>query len=84
MGKSISKAFKKITKIATDPLKILGGADAPSAGAAPVAPAPEVVVAKDTPDEDVTQTTESDLKKTKRVGKSQLSVSRSSGGGISI
>lgn len=83
MGKSISKAFKKITKIATDPLKILGGDDAPKP-AAEVAPAPEVQVAKDTPDEDVTQTTESDMKKTKRVGKSQLSVSRSSGGGISI
>lgn len=83
MGKSISKAFKKISSIATDPLKILGGADAPKP-AAEVAPAPDVQVAKDVPDEDVTQTTESDMKKTKRVGKSQLSVSRSSGGGISI
>ena len=84
MGKSISKAFKKITKIATDPLKILGGDDAPKPAAEVQSPAPEVQVAKDTPDEDVTQTTESDKKKTKRVGKSQLSVSRSSGGGISI
>lgn len=84
MGKSISKAFKKITKIATDPLKAVMGADAAPTPAPEVAPAPEVQVAKDTPDEDVTQTTESDLKKTKRVGKKSLSVSRSSGGGISI
>ena len=84
MGKSISKAFKKITKIATDPLKAVVGADKAPTPAAEVAPAPEIQIAQDIPDEDVTKTTEAEKKKSKRVGKSKLSVSRSSGGGISI
>lgn len=82
MGSSIKKAFNKITKVASDPLKLFKE-DAPKP-AAEVAPAPEVQVAKDTPDDDVAVETEAQKKKTKRVGKSQLSVSRSSGGGISI
>lgn len=82
MGKSIKKAFNKITKVASDPLKLFKE-DAPTPSAEP-APAPEVTIAQDTPDDDVAAETEAERKKTKRVGKSQLSVSRSSGGGISI
>lgn len=82
MGKSISKAFKKVTNNALNSVGL--GQDAPEAPkvADPAAQPVDVPVDQQqtTPEEE----TASDVKKTKRVGKSQLQVSRTSGGGISL
>lgn len=82
MGKSISKAFKKVVGGALNTVGL--GPSAPVPQAAPeVAAAPTEVPQETVTDVD-TETTEMDVKKGKRVGKKSLSVSRTSGGGISI
>lgn len=82
MGKSISKAFKKVTNNALNSVGL--GQDMPEAPkvADPAAQPVDVPVEQQqvNPEEE----TASDVKKTKRVGKSQLQVSRTSGGGISL
>lgn len=84
MGKAIKKAIGSVTSVVTDPLKKALLPDVPTPEAAPQA-APEAPdVTKDLADDDIEGVTESDKKKVKRVGKKSLSVSRSSGGGISI
>lgn len=82
MGKSISKAFKKVVSGTLGAVG-LGGPEAP----VPKAPEPTAApaeVAQEVATEDTTETTQSDLKKTKRIGKGGLQVSRTSGGGISL
>lgn len=82
MGKSISKAFKKVVKGALGTVG-LGADDAPKVVEAKTPAAP--VEAPNDKVEDVdTETTASDEKKVKRSGKRSLQVSRTSGGGISI
>lgn len=82
MGKSISKAFKKVVGGALNTVGL--GADTPSqAPAAEVAAAP-VEVATDVAADETTETTASDTKKQKASGKRGLQVARTSGGGISI
>lgn len=84
MGKSISKAFKKVTNNALNSVGL--GPDAPEAPkvADPTVPAPANEVPQDQAVNTTEEETASDVKKTKRVGKSQLQVSRTSGGGISL
>lgn len=83
MGKSISKAFKKVIGGALSTVGLGPSAPQPKAQAAPVAAAPV-----DVPDETVSDVdtggVESESKRSKRVGKRSLQVSRTSGGGISI
>lgn len=84
MGKSISKAFKKVVKGALGTVG-LGSDDAPKVVAAqPPAPAAPVEVPNDKVEDVDTEATASDEKKVKRSGKRSLQVSRTSGGGISI
>lgn len=82
MGKSISKAFKKVANGALNTVGL--GQDAPKIPDAPdvAAPATEAPVDEDQVVD--TEDTASQQKQTKRVGKRSLQVSRTSGGGISI
>ena len=82
MGKSISKAFKKVVKSTLGAVG-LGSDDAPKVVEAQ-APAAPVEVPNDKVEDVDTETTASDEKKVKRSGKRSLQVSRTSGGGISI
>ena len=82
MGKSISKAFKKVVSSALGTVGI-GSNDAPKVVEAQT-PAAPVEVANDQVEDVDTETTASDEKKVKRSGKRSLQVSRTSGGGISI
>lgn len=84
MGKSISKAFKKVVGGALNTVGLgPSAASVPKAADQQVAAAP-VEVPKDTVTDVETDVTEEGSKKGKRVGKRSLSVSRTSGGGISI
>lgn len=83
MGKSISKAFKKVTNSALGTIGLGKDPSAPAQADAPV-PAAPVDVPEDTVEGVDTETTASEEKKTRRAGKRGLQVSRSSGGGISI
>ncbi|QQM14991.1 hypothetical protein [Cronobacter phage vB_CtuP_B1] len=83
MGKSISKAFKKVTNSALGTLGLGEDPKPQAAQEASVAAAP-VEVPTDTVEDVDTETTASDEKRVKRSGKRGLQVSRSSGGGISI
>lgn len=82
MGKSISKAFKKVVKSTLGTVG-LGSDDAPKVVEAQT-PAAPVEVPNDQVEDVDTETTASDEKKVKRSGKRRLQVSRTSGGGISI
>lgn len=82
MGKSISKAFKKVVSGALGTVG-LGSNDAPKVVEAQT-PAAPVEVPNDQVEDVDTETTASDEKKVKRSGKRELQVSRTSGGGISI
>lgn len=82
MGKSISKAFKKVVKGALGTVG-LGAEDAPKVVEAQT-PAAPVEVPNDQVEDVDTEVTASDEKKVKRSGKRSLQVSRTSGGGISI
>ena len=82
MGKSISKAFKKVVKGALGTVG-LGSDDAPKVVEAQTPAAPVEVPNNQVEDVD-TEATASDEKKVKRSGKRSLQVSRTSGGGISI
>lgn len=82
MGKSISKAFKKVVKGALGTVG-LGSDDAPKVVEAQTPAAPVEVPNDQVKDVD-TETTASDEKKVKRSGKRSLHVSRTSGGGISL
>ena len=84
MGKSISKAFKKVVKSTLGTVG-LGSDDSPKVVAAQTpAPAAPVEVPNDKVEDVDTEATASDEKKVKRSGKRSLQVSRTSGGGISI
>lgn len=83
MGKSISKAFKKVVGGALSTVGLAPSTPQPTQQAADPAAAP-VDVPTEQAQEDTTLTTEADSKKAKRVGKKSLQVSRTSGGGISI
>lgn len=82
MGKSISKAFKKVVKSTLGTVG-LGSDDAPKVVEAQT-PAAPVEVPNDQVEDVDTEVTASDEKKVKRTGKRSLQVSRTSGGGISI
>lgn len=82
MGKSISKAFKKVVKSTLGTVG-LGSNDAPKVVEAQT-PAAPVEVPTDKVEDVDTEVTASDEKKVKRSGKRGLKVSRTSGGGISI
>ncbi|WJJ60274.1 hypothetical protein [Salmonella phage ST21] len=82
MGKSISKAFKKVVKGTLGAVG-LGANDAPKVVEAQT-PAAQVEVPNDKVEDVDTEATASDEKKVKRSGKRSLQVSRTSGGGISI
>lgn len=82
MGKSISKAFKKVVKSTLGTVG-LGSDDAPKVVEAQT-PAAPVEVPNDKVKDVDTEATASDEKKVKRSGKRSLQVSRTSGGGISI
>lgn len=82
MGKSISKAFKKVVKSTLGTVG-LGSDDAPKVVEAQT-PAAPVEVPNDQVEDVDTEGTASDEKKVKRTGKRSLQVSRTSGGGISI
>nr|UVM82506.1 MAG: virion assembly protein [Bacteriophage sp.] len=82
MGKSISKAFKKVVKSTLGTVG-LGSDDAPKVVEAQV-PAAPVEVPNDKVEDVDTEATASDEKKVKRSGKRSLQVSRTSGGGISL
>lgn len=82
MGKSISKAFKKVVKGALGTVG-LGSNEAPKVVEAQT-PAAPVEVQNDQVEDVDTEVTASDEKKVKRSGKRSLQVSRTSGGGISI
>ena len=82
MGKSISKAFKKVVKGALGTVG-LGSNDAPKVVEAQT-PAAPAEVPNDQVEDVSTEATASDEKKVKRSGKRSLQVSRTSGGGISI
>lgn len=83
MGKSISKAFKKVVKGALGTVG-LGADDAPKVVEAPTPAAAPVEVPNDQVEDVDTEATASDEKKVKRSGKRSLQISRTSGGGISI
>lgn len=82
MGKSISKAFKKVVKSTLGTVG-LGADEAPKVVEAQT-PAAPVEVPNDQVEDVDTEATASDEKKVKRSGKRSLQVSRTSGGGISI
>ena len=82
MGKSISKAFKKVVSGALGTVG-LGSNDVPKVVEAQT-PAAPVEVPNDQVEDVDTEATASDEKKVKRSGKRSLQVSRTSGGGISI
>lgn len=82
MGKSISKAFKKVVKGALGTVG-LGKDEAPKVVEAQT-PAAPVEVPNDKVEDVDTEVTASDDKKVKRSGKRSLQVSRTSGGGISL
>lgn len=82
MGKSISKAFKKVVKSTLGTVG-LGSDDAPK-GVEAQTPAAPVEVPNDQVKDVDTEVAASDEKKVKRTGKRGLQVSRTSGGGISI
>ena len=82
MGKSISKAFKKVVKSTLGTVG-LGSDDAPKVVEAQTSAVP-VEVPNDKVEDVDTEATASDEKKVKRSGKRSLQVSRTSGGGISI
>lgn len=82
MGKSISKAFKKVVGSALNTVGL--GGQAPVPQSAPEVSAAPTEVPQETVTDVDTEPTEMDAKKGKRVGKKALSVSRTSGGGISI
>lgn len=82
MGKSISKAFKKVVGGALNTVG-LGQAPTPKAADTQVAAAP-VEVPQDQVTDVETDVTETDKKKVKSTGKRGLQVARTSGGGISI
>lgn len=82
MGKSISKAFKKVVKSTLGTVG-LGSDDAPKVVEAQT-PAAPVEVPNDQVEDVDTEVTASDEKKVKRTGKRSLQVSRTSGGGISL
>ncbi|QEG09699.1 virion assembly protein [Escherichia phage Peacock] len=82
MGKSISKAFKKVVNNALGTVG-LGKDEAPKVVEAQT-PAAPVEVPNDQVEDVDTEVTASDEKKVKRTGKRGLQVSRNSGGGISI
>ncbi|YP_009949155.1 host range and adsorption protein [Enterobacter phage EcpYZU01] len=83
MGKSISKAFKKVVGGALSTVGLAPSAPQPAQQVVDPAAAP-VDVPTEQAQEDTTMTTEADSKKAKRVGKKSLQVSRTSGGGISL
>lgn len=83
MGKSISKAFKKVVKSTLGTVGI-GSDDAPKVVEAQTPAAAPVEVPNDQVKDVDTEATASDEKKVKRSGKRSLQVSRTSGGGISI
>lgn len=83
MGKSISKAFKKVVKGALGTVG-LGKDEAPKVVEAPTPAAVPVEVPNDKVEDVDTEVTASDDKKVKRTGKRGLQVSRTSGGGISL
>lgn len=83
MGKSISKAFKKVVKSTLGTVG-LGSDDAPKVIEAQTPAAVPVEVPNDKVEDVDTEVTASDGKKVKRSGKRSLQVSRTSGGGISI
>lgn len=83
MGKSISKAFKKVVSSALGTVG-LGSNDAPKVVESQTPAAAPVEVPNDQVKEVDTESTASDEKKVKRTGKRGLQVSRTSGGGISI
>lgn len=82
MGKSISKAFKKVVKSTLGTVG-LGSNEVPKVVEAQT-PAAPVEVPNDQVEDVDTEATASDEKKVKRSGKRSLQVSRTSGGGISI
>lgn len=82
MGKSISKAFKKVVNNALGTVG-LGKDEAPQVVEAQT-PAAPVETPNDQVEDVDTEVTASDEKKVKRSGKRSLQVSRTSGGGISI
>lgn len=86
-GKSLKKAFKKVAKIAGNPLG--GGNDEKPREVAPeVQPAPIVQTTTEVAKKDTDQTDDSDTeaakKKARAGGKKGLSVARSSGSGLNI
>lgn len=83
MGKSISKAFKKVVGGALNTVGLGPSAPQPKAQDAQVAASP-VEVPQDQVTDVETDVTETDKKKVKSIGKRGLQVSRTSGGGISI
>lgn len=83
MGKSISKAFKKVVGGALNTVGLGPSAPQPKAQDVQVAAAP-VEVPQDQVTDVETDVTETDKKKVKSIGKRGLQVSRTSGGGISI
>lgn len=83
MGKSISKAFKKVVGGTLGAIGLGQNAPTPSAVDVPVAAAPAEVPQDQVTDVE-TDTTETDKKKVKSVGKRGLQVNRSSGAGISL
>lgn len=83
MGKSISKAFKKVVGGALNTVGLGPSAPQPKAQDAQVAAAPADVPQDQVTDVE-TDATETDKKKVKSTGKRGLQVSRTSGGGISI
>lgn len=83
MGKSISKAFKKVVGGALNTVGLGPSAPQPKAQDAQVAAAP-VEVPQDQVTDVETDATETNKKKVRATGKRGLQVSRTSGGGISI
>ncbi|NBF03767.1 hypothetical protein GV819_15850 [Pseudomonas sp. Fl5BN2] len=87
LGKSLKKAFKKLSKIASNPL---GGGDdekkAAEVAAPEAAPAPAAVVEAPKADDQPTDDTDTEAAKraAKAKGKRGLSVARSSGTGLNI
>lgn len=82
MGKSISKAFKKVVGGTLNTIGL--GADAPAQQAAVPIPAADTAVPDTTVEDVETQATDVAAKKPQKVGKRALQVSRTSGGGISL
>lgn len=83
MGSSIGKAFKKVVNNALGTVGLDKDPQAPKQEVVPAA-APEQTVPDSTIVTDENADTQADQKRTKRIGKSGLQVSRTSGGGISI